>query len=108
MLQYAWYASKLLDHREVFVNVNQVCFPTGILKAKNKCSCGKAVFIRCARCQLTYCFPCFYDEYHSKTCTPSLTTSNKSTLFIILYCNQYTLSIISIICICNLYITVVL
>ena len=66
MLHYAWYASKLSDDREVFVNVNEVCFPIDVLK--KPCNCKKSAFIRCARCSKTFCFPCFYDEYHSGSC----------------------------------------
>lgn len=68
MLKYAWFASKLTDEREVFSNVNQVCFPVEILK--NPCNCKTAAFIRCASCFQTFCFPCFYDNYHSGTCDP--------------------------------------
>ena len=31
MLRYAWFASKLTDEREVFINVNKVCFSLDIL-----------------------------------------------------------------------------
>ena len=31
MLRYAWFASKLTDEREVFMNVNEVCFSLDIL-----------------------------------------------------------------------------
>ncbi|XP_071574627.1 uncharacterized protein [Temnothorax nylanderi] len=74
MLRYAWFAAKLSDEREVFMNVNEVCFPTDILK--NPCACKKAAFIRCARCFMTYCFPCFYDEYHPDSCTDSSPSDN--------------------------------
>jgi hypothetical protein len=30
MIQFAWYASKLADEREIFYNVNQICFPHNI------------------------------------------------------------------------------
>lgn len=66
MIKYAWYASKLSNERDVFLNVNEVCFSTEVLK--NPCSCKKSCFINCARCQTTFCFECFYDNYHSGSC----------------------------------------
>lgn len=73
MLSYAWFASKLTDEREIFMNVNEVCFPLDILKIS--CQCKKTGFIQCARCRMTYCFTCFYDEYHPASCTaPSAST----------------------------------
>jgi len=66
MLRYAWFASKLSDHREIFMNVNGICFPNEELK--NRCSCTKLSFIRCARCNAIFCFSCFYDEYHPGSC----------------------------------------
>ncbi|XP_020292188.1 uncharacterized protein LOC109858896 [Pseudomyrmex gracilis] len=74
MLQYAWFASKLTNEREVFMNVNEVCFPIDILK--KLCECKNTAFIRCAHCQENYCFACFYDKYHPALCiVPSI--SNK-------------------------------
>ncbi|GBN35976.1 hypothetical protein AVEN_22431-1 [Araneus ventricosus] len=66
MIRYAWYAAKLSKEREIFYNVNEVCFPTNLLK--NRCSCEQSSFINCARCQNIFCFQCFYDNYHSGSC----------------------------------------
>lgn len=66
MIRYAWYAAKLSEDREIFLNVNEVCFPTDLLK--EHCSCKHSSFINCARCQKIYCFQCFYDNYHSGSC----------------------------------------
>lgn len=66
MLRYAWFASKLADEREIFQNVNEVCFP--IQKLKIPCACGKTAFIQCSRCHFNLCFPCLYDKYHPRTC----------------------------------------
>ncbi|XP_017882744.1 uncharacterized protein LOC108626532 isoform X1 [Ceratina calcarata] len=66
MLRYAWYASKLSDDRDIFLNVNDICFPTHILN--KPCGCGKVSFIRCSRCRCTLCFPCLYDKYHPTVC----------------------------------------
>ncbi|XP_023228981.1 uncharacterized protein LOC111629327 [Centruroides sculpturatus] len=41
--RYAWYASKLSDKREIFMNINEVCFPTDLLK--KCCSCKQSSFI---------------------------------------------------------------
>ena len=46
MIKYAWYASKLSEHREIFMNVNEVCFSEEILKTL--CSCKKAaIYLLC-------------------------------------------------------------
>ena len=66
MLHYAWYASNLCDNREIFMNVNEACFPVDAIK--KPCKCEKSAFIRCARCPETFCFPCFVEEYHSDSC----------------------------------------
>lgn len=66
MLRYAWFAAKLCDEREYFMNVNQVCFSVDMLK--RRCDCKNAAFITCAGCRNNYCFPCFYDEYHPDKC----------------------------------------
>ncbi|XP_036139694.1 uncharacterized protein LOC118644689 [Monomorium pharaonis] len=66
MIQYAWFASKLCDNREIFMNVNEVCFSMENLK--KPCNCNKSAFIQCATCRETYCFICFYDKYHSGSC----------------------------------------
>lgn len=48
MIKYAWFASKLSEEREVFMNVNQVCFQTDLLKIQ--CGCKEFnSFISCAR-----------------------------------------------------------
>jgi len=74
MLQCAWFASKLTNEREIFMNVNEVCFSIDILK--KPCECKNAAFIRCAHCRENYCFTCFYDNYHLALCIiPS--SSNK-------------------------------
>lgn len=69
MLRYVWFASKLSDDREIFVNVNEVCFPGEELK--KSCECTKAAFIRCASCYKTLCFVCFYDKYYPSVCPNS-------------------------------------
>jgi len=33
-----------------------------------KCICNGVPFIKCAWCEITLCFKCFYDEYHPKSC----------------------------------------
>ncbi|XP_029662700.1 uncharacterized protein LOC115235213 isoform X1 [Formica exsecta] len=75
MLRYAWFASKLTDKREIFMNVNEVCFPLDILK--QPCNCKNATFIRCARCRANYCFACFYDKYHPTMCIISSASTNE-------------------------------
>ena len=65
-IKYAWYASKPSEHREIFMNVNEVCFPEEILKTP--CSCKKAAFICCASSRHNWCFSYFYDNYHSGSC----------------------------------------
>lgn len=76
MLRYTWYASKLTNEREIFQNVNEVCFPSDIL-SKQPCDCKNAAFIRCARCRANYCFVCFYDKYHPSACTVPSASTNK-------------------------------
>ena len=66
MIEYAWYASKLTQHREVFMNVKQVCFPER--PCKTKCKCNNIGFIKCSWCQIYLCFSCFYDQYHPDKC----------------------------------------
>lgn len=66
MIKYAWFAAKLCDDRDIFMNVNEVCFNMEDLK-KN-CNCTKSAFIKCARCRENFCFECFYDKYHPRTC----------------------------------------
>lgn len=62
MIKYAWYAAKLSNKRTIFMNVNEVCFTPELLKIP--CSCKKAAFICCACCRNSFCFSCFYDNYH--------------------------------------------
>lgn len=69
MLLYAWYASKLIEERPIFLNMNEICFSISIIK--KSCSCKNVGFIQCAHCKKILCFVCFYDEYHPKTCNSS-------------------------------------
>ncbi|KAJ4426790.1 hypothetical protein ANN_26589 [Periplaneta americana] len=46
MIKYAWYASKLINEREVFVKVKDICFAAEV--RKNVCDCGQPSFICCA------------------------------------------------------------
>ena len=69
MIKYAWSASKLLPERTVFMNVNDVCFPTD-LRTK-KCNCGNFSFIKYSWCRKILCFVCFYDIYHPNNCVQS-------------------------------------
>lgn len=66
MLQYAWYASKLIQERRVFFNVKEICFPPDM--RREKCYCKNISFIKCARCKYALCFTCFFDKYHPKYC----------------------------------------
>jgi len=57
MIQFAWYASKLTKERDIFYNVNQLCFPVNI--HNYKCWCQKNYsFIKCSWCAF-YLFPMF-------------------------------------------------
>ena len=68
MLQFAWYASKLTHEREIFSNVNQLCFPVNIHNIK--CSCKTHYsFIQCSWCTVNLCFQCFYVNFHLQHCT---------------------------------------
>lgn len=49
MIQYAWYASKLISERTVFANVNEICFPKDVRSSKYDCTAS--AFIRCAVCR---------------------------------------------------------
>ena len=51
---------------DIFNNVNGVCFPVTLMW--KKCICNGVSFIKCAWCEVTLCFKCFYDEYHLKSC----------------------------------------
>jgi len=69
MIEYAWFASKLIPKRNVFRNVNEICFPPDL--RKNKCICNTPSFIHCANCRKFICFKCFYDVYHPNNCSAS-------------------------------------
>jgi len=69
MLQYAWYASKLLEERPIFLNMNDICFPITVVK--KLCVCKTGGFIQCAHCRKILCFTCFYVKYHPNICNPS-------------------------------------
>ena len=73
MLRYAWFASKLSDDRDIFGNVNEVCF--SIENLKNPCACGNIAFIQCSWCRFPLCFPCFYEKYHPAICTHNVKIS---------------------------------
>ena len=45
MIKYAWFASKVIEERTIFMNLNEMCFP--ILLLKNPCTCKTAAFIKC-------------------------------------------------------------
>lgn len=67
MIQYAWYASKMINDRDIFWNVKDVCFPER--PPKSKCSdCDSTSFARCSWCRHFVCFVCYYDKYHPKSC----------------------------------------
>lgn len=74
MIKYAWYASKLIEERPFFLNVNTVCFSVTLLK--RNCACGNVSFIKCAWCEVKICFTCFYDKYHSNICKRSIDESD--------------------------------
>ena len=59
MIEYAWYASKLITCRDEFMNVSQICFPER--PCKSNCSCNNRGFIKCSWCKIYFCFGCFYD-----------------------------------------------
>uniref|UniRef100_UPI001478BC9B LOW QUALITY PROTEIN: uncharacterized protein LOC117611452 n=1 Tax=Osmia lignaria TaxID=473952 RepID=UPI001478BC9B len=57
MIQFAWYASKLGNERDIFYNVNQLCFPSDI--HNKKCICNfRFSFITCSWCTNYLCFNC--------------------------------------------------
>ena len=66
MIGYTWCASKLWNERDIFINVNKVCFPADILKTP--ASCTKSSYISCSRCRNIFCFSCLYDNQHSGLC----------------------------------------
>ena len=57
MLQYAWYASKLVDSWNDFRTLREVCFPKDV--QKRKCKCTTISIIRCSWCFSFLCFACF-------------------------------------------------
>lgn len=67
MLRYAWFASKLIEEKNIFSNVNDLCFPVSLLK--KPCACNEMAFIKCAWCSRILCFTCFYDKYHPEICS---------------------------------------
>ena len=67
MIKYAWFASKLIEERTIFTNLNEMCFPISLLK--NLCTCKTATFIKCAWCRQKLCYVCFYDKYHPEFCS---------------------------------------
>jgi len=68
MIQFAWYASKLAKERDIFYNVNQLCFPVNV--HNYKCWCQKNYsFIKCSWCAFYLCFQCFYVNFHPQHCT---------------------------------------
>ena len=77
MLQYAWYASKLVQDRNyVFRNVHEVCFPSEI--RKKNCDCNNYSFLRCAWCRKFLCFVCFYDNFHPEACNNTAASMSSS------------------------------
>lgn len=76
MIQYAWYASKLASEREIFLNVNQLCFPVNIHNLK--CLCNKQnSFIKCSWCASNLCFQCFFVNFHPQHCPEMSEVYNK-------------------------------
>ncbi len=70
MIRYAFYSSGLVEEKEKFLNVEQVCF-TFAAAESTKCSrqnCEKMRFIKCSRCRDNLCFSCFYFEFHTIEC----------------------------------------
>ncbi|XP_011145981.2 uncharacterized protein LOC105187078 [Harpegnathos saltator] len=66
------FPSSLVDSREVFYNVNQICFPPTI--HSQKCICAKNyAFITCSWCKKLLCFTYFYTAFHPQSCD-SMTT----------------------------------
>ncbi|XP_032675579.1 uncharacterized protein LOC116846167 isoform X2 [Odontomachus brunneus] len=75
MLQYAWYASNLVENRNIFHNVNQICFPLNIHNQRCICAQNNA-FIACSWCKNLLCFPCFYIAFHPQHCDKMTETYN--------------------------------
>ncbi|XP_071642227.1 uncharacterized protein [Temnothorax longispinosus] len=76
MIQFAWYASKLANEREIFCNVNQLCFPPNIHNTKSSCKSNYS-FIKCSWCTSYLCFQCFYNNFHPQHCTAMSDFYNK-------------------------------
>jgi len=76
MIQFAWYASKLANEREIFYNVNQLCFPPNVHNIKCVCNTNYA-FIKCSWCEARLCFQCFYVDFHPQYCTKMSEFYNK-------------------------------
>lgn len=69
MIEYSWYAAKLINDRDVFANVKEVCFPETVRKPVcSTLNCNNSSFICCSWCKQKFCFICFYDEYHPGSC----------------------------------------
>lgn len=67
MIEYAWFSAKLIEDRDIFCNVNEVCFSQ---RLDSKCNvCQSMNFIQCSWCRMVLCFSCFYDSYHPSKCT---------------------------------------
>jgi len=47
---------------------NSKTFKTGLALPSASCIYNGVPFIKCAWCEVTLCFKCFYDEYHPKSC----------------------------------------
>ena len=70
MLEYSWFASKLINDRDLFGNVKEVCFTNIIKKQLSSISpYQNNSFIMCSWCREVLCFHCFYNLYHPKHCT---------------------------------------
>ncbi|XP_070171198.1 uncharacterized protein [Polyergus mexicanus] len=76
MLKYSWFAAKLIEERSIFSNVNNVCFPSTLLK--KHCACRDASFVKCAWCEKSLCFTCFYDKFHPNNCKRSAESVDKN------------------------------
>ncbi|XP_026829898.1 uncharacterized protein LOC113563060 [Ooceraea biroi] len=64
-----WLTDFLTNYREreIFYNVNQLCFPSNLHNIK--CICQKtSSFIKCSWCATCLCFKCFYIDFHPQHC----------------------------------------
>lgn len=68
IIEYSWFASKLINTREIFKNVKKVCFPEKPFKIKCQNCDYFLAFIKCSWCRTSLCFRCFYDDYHPNNC----------------------------------------